>query len=776
MSIPIDPTEVDTHSQLSQFAECVLEPDDLIEVRMLPSGRSEWFLASDLSVKSAELALMNQAGEGIYIGANPRKESGGKCDADVALARCLFADFDDTTIDAVRFRLSETSLPTPTLTIASGHGVHIYFRLQEPITDLAAWTQWQKDLAVLVQSDSSICNPSRLMRIPGFQNWKSPAGPCGIIECDAERVYELAELHESIPQREVVADESNRSSADTSTDGHNVGTYNASHRDVFIRARLYADKWPGVGEGNRNAEAVKHAACLRRDFALSEDDAFPIFESWNNRNNPPLSELELRSCLSNGRKYGNHRIGVLAESRSGPLTEQWLAERMVRRHGKDLRYCTTHGWLVWDCRRWRRDDLLEVERRAKETILSLYRDAANIGNDNVRKALLDFAKSSENNHRMNAVIALARSERGIPIRADDLDGDVWLLNVENGTLDLRTGKLREHQRDDLITKIAPVEYRADAECPVFRQFLRTTFAGDNNMIAFAPRALGSSLSGAMREHALHVWHGTGSNGKSTLLTCVTEMLGDYAKTSPPKLLIRRDTEAHPTELADLHGVRFVASVETAEGGRLDEERVKQLTGGDRIKGRFMRMDFFEFAPTHKIFLATNHKPDVRGQDHAIWRRIFLWPFNVTIPDEKQDHDLTAKLKAEWPGILRVLVEACLQWQRSGLGAPESVKAATAEYKTESDTIGQFLDECCERGDVGLLTEEYAAGGAALYWVYRAWTLDNGGKPLGNKAFSKLLLERPDITRPDKAAYRVYKGLRLRTEWTAKYDNRTERKA
>jgi len=770
MSIPIDPTEVDTHLQLSQFAGCIFEPKDLVEVRMLPSGRSFWCIASELPNRAAELRDANQAGEGVYVGANPRKAIGGKCDADVALAPCLFADFDDITIDAVRFRLSETSLPAPTLTIASGHGVHIYFRLKEPITDLASWTNRQKDLAALVQGDASICNASRLMRIPGFQNWKSPAGPCGIIEACADRVYELAELHESIPQREVVADESKRNAANPSDDESNVGTDNTSHPDILIRARLYADKWPGVAEGSRNVEAVKHAACLQRDFALSEDDAFPIFESWNNRNEPPLSESELRGCLSNGRKYGNHPIGVLAESRNGPLTEQWLAERMVRRHGKDLGYCTTHGWFVWDCRRWRRDDLLEVERRAKETILSLYRDAANTADDIQRKALVDFAKASESNHRLKAVIELARSERGIPIRADDLDGDVWLLNAENGTLDLRTGRLRGHERDDLITKIAPVEYRDDAECPVFRQFLRTTFANDDTMIAFVQRALGSSLSGATREHALHVLHGTGSNGKSTLLTCVTEMLGDYAKTAAPKLLVRRDREEHSTELADLHGVRFVASVETAEGGRLDEERVKQLTGGDRIKARYMRKDFFEFSPTHKLFLATNHKPDVRGQDHAIWRRIFLWPFVVTIPDDKQDYELPAKLKAEWPGILRLFAEGCLQWQRSGLGAPDSVKAATAQYKEESDLIGQFIGECCELGD------DFEVGGGEFYWVYRTWTLDNGGKPLGNPTFSKRILERSGITRPEDRAYRVYHGVRLRPEWQTKYDGRPDRKS
>ena len=449
----------------------------------------------------------------------------------------------------------------------------------------------------------------------------------------------------------------------------------------------------------------------------------------------------------------------------GPLTEQTLAERMVHRHGKDLRFCTTHDWLVWTGQRWRRDDLLEVERRVKETILSLGREAFDIGDDARRKAVLDFARSSETNHRRNSVISLARSEPGIPIRADDLDCDPWLLNVENGTIDLRKGELRPHDRADLITKMCPVVYDSDAECPTFDKFINDIFAGDASMIAFSQRGLGSSLSAYIREHALHILYGTGANGKSTLVNCMTGLLSSYAKTAPPKLLVRRDMETHPTELADLHGVRFMATVETAEGGRLDEERVKQLTGGDRIKGRFMRRDFFEFLPTHKLFLATNHRPDVRGQDHAIWRRIFLWPFVRVIPDEQQDHDLPAKLRAEWPGILRWLVDGCIAWQRSGLTAPASVRTATQEYKAESDMIGHFLDECCELGD------DFKVAGGEFYWVYRTWTIENGGKPFGNPTFSKRVRERPGITRPDDTAYRVYRGVRLQPDWQARYDNR-----
>jgi putative DNA primase/helicase len=447
------------------------------------------------------------------------------------------------------------------------------------------------------------------------------------------------------------------------------------------------------------------------------------------------------------------------------LTELWTAERLVARYGADLRYSVSHGWFVYDGRRWKRDDALAVEDFAVRTVRSLYGDAEHIDDYQDRKRLVDHAKKCETSSKINAIINLARCLTGVPIRAENLDADPWSLNCQNGTIDLRTGNLRPHDRADLITKIAPVVYDRGAECPQWIKFLNDIFADDASMIAFSQRGLGSALSAYIREHTMHVWYGVGANGKSTLINCTIGLLGDYAKTAPPKLLIRRDRDAHPTELADLHGVRFLATVETAEGGRLDEERVKQLTGGDRIKARYMCRDFFEFAGTHHLFVATNHRPDVRGQDHAIWRRIFLWPFTVVIPDDQQDHDLPTKLQAEWPGILRWLVDGVIAWQRSGLDAPASVKAATQKYRDDSDLIGQFLDESCKLG------RDCKVGGGAFYWAYRTWTLDNGGQPCGNPTFSRRILERPGITRPDNTAYREYCGVGLQADWQTRYENR-----
>lgn len=486
---------------------------------------------------------------------------------------------------------------------------------------------------------------------------------------------------------------------------------------------------------------------------------------------PDYRKRTIGAALNGRMEYSGQsrpQAGATAIAKPGYLTELWAAERMVERHGRDLCYSVTHSWMVWDGTRWRRNDIGEVERRAKETVRSIYALAATVEDKVRRTAMVEFGKGCERAARINAIITLARSEPEIPITSDQLDADPWLLNVQNGTIDLRNGKLRPHSRDDWITKIAPVVFDPAANCPLWLSFLDRIFAGDKAMISFVRRALGHALTGVIREHILHVLYGTGANGKTTLVETIIGILGDFGMTAAPGLLLARHSEQHPTERADLWGKRFVASVETGEGRRFNEELIKQLTGNDTIKARFMRKDFFEFSPTHKLFLATNHKPEVRGTDHAIWRRIRLWPFDVTIPDAEQDKELPEKLKAEWPGILRWCVGGCIAWQRQGLAAPDPVLAATREYREESDLIGHFIAECCEVG------ESKEVRGGVLYWTYSTWCGDNGHKPLSNMNFSKRLLERGGITRPQSGAYRVYYGLWVKLEMQDRYDKAHDR--
>jgi len=437
-------------------------------------------------------------------------------------------------------------------------------------------------------------------------------------------------------------------------------------------------------------------------------------------------------------------------------TDLGNAERLARRHGKDLRFNFDTGrWMSWDEKRFRDSALAEVHRHAKETIRALLAEAAAIENEATRKRLAGHAISSESRGKQEAMVDLARHEPGIGVRAADLDANPWLLNVDNGTIDLRTGRLSPHSRDALITKLASVKYEPAAACPLFLAFLDRAMAGDRDLIAFLQRGVGYSLTGDVSEQVLFFLHGKGANGKSTFCVTILAAAGDYAKQMAPDLLLAKKGESHPTDQADLQGVRLAVGQEVEQGRALAEVAVKQLTGGDRVRARFMRQDFFEFEPHHKLWLCANHKPTVRGTDHAIWRRILLVPFTVTIPKPEQDRKLTEKLKAELPGILAWAVRGCLDWQRQGLQPPAQVCAATQAYRAESDTIGRFLDETC------LMSKSDEVSAEDLHAAFKAWCESSGERLISKKAMGDYLADRDDFQRR-KSGRVFWRGLRLRT--------------
>jgi putative DNA primase/helicase len=419
------------------------------------------------------------------------------------------------------------------------------------------------------------------------------------------------------------------------------------------------------------------------------------------------------------------------------MTDVGNGRRLASQYGKDLRYCYAwHKWLTWDGSRFAIDTGAEIEKRAKQTVRSIYAEAAKEEGSARRNALGRHAQASEQAHRIRAMIDLARSEPGIPVKPIELDVDHWLLNCTNGTLDLRTGTLREHDRRDLITKLCATSYDPAAECPTWRAFIERIFAGNAALIVYVRQILGYCLTGDVREQILPIAWGTGANGKSTLAGAIMAMLGnDYSIKAPRGFLDHKQGETHPTELADLFGVRFVAAIETGEGRRLDEVLIKELTGSDPIRARRMREDFWGFDPTHKILLATNHKPVIRGTDHAIWRRPKLIPFAVTITDDEKDPELPTKLAAELPGILAWCVQGCLDWQSLGLKEPNEVKVATAGYRAEQDVLAQFIAERC------IVGTEYRAKAADLYANYKAWCNAEGLKAATKTWITQQLAER-----------------------------------
>lgn len=415
------------------------------------------------------------------------------------------------------------------------------------------------------------------------------------------------------------------------------------------------------------------------------------------------------------------------------------SERLVARHGSDLRYvAATRQWHVSDGRRWRADDTGEIERRAKETARAIYLEAEAAANAARRKELAAHAVRSEAAAKIAAMITLAQSDAMVALRADDLDADPWLLNVANGTIDLRTGELRPHRREDLITKLAPVAYDPAARLELFEAFLLQTFGGNADLIRYVQKAAGYSLCGDTREEALFIAHGPTGGGKTSLAEALRAALGDYAATADPEsfLTSRRDGAAPRADIARLHGRRLVVGVEVDQDRRMAEGLVKQLTGGDTVVARHLYREHFEFRPQFKLWIFANDAPRVRDDDDAVWRRLRLVPFVHPVPRERRDPQLKAALRdprVGGPAVLAWAVAGCVLWQRDGLGTPPVIESATQSYREAQDPVADFIAECAvaEEGAWATIEELYAA--------YSAWAKAAGERqPLAKRGFGSRL--------------------------------------
>lgn len=423
-----------------------------------------------------------------------------------------------------------------------------------------------------------------------------------------------------------------------------------------------------------------------------------------------------------------------------PLTDVGNSARLVLEHGNELRHAPGIGWLTWDGARWRRDDAGQVVEFMKATVQSMREQAARQGEHG--EELWKHANRSEGRTRIEAAIKLAESDPRFVVRADDLDTNPFALTVRNGTVDLRTGTLRDHDPGDLITRMAGARYEPDAPAPAWGRFLARVLP-DDDVREFVQRAVGYTLVGDAREHVAMIAHGGGANGKTTFTETLRRVLGDYAAVLPAaSLLERRGADTPTNDLAQLPGVRFVIASETTAGRRLNEERVKAITGGEAISARFLFREFFTFRPAFTIWLATNHKPLVSGGD-AIWRRLRLIPFTITIPQAEQDGELPNRLAAEADGILAWAVAGARQWQADGLGTPAVVVAATDEYREDTDTLGAFLAERCT------ITPDARAPASELYAAYHAWCERGGEKPASQTSFGLELAERGYARERDK---------------------------
>lgn len=399
-----------------------------------------------------------------------------------------------------------------------------------------------------------------------------------------------------------------------------------------------------------------------------------------------------------------------------------LARRFVIRHHQAIRFVHDwRAWSTWTGTHWRRDEDGEARRLLKGSTMEIYSEAFRHpeGSDK-RKDLLKFAFRCESRRAQDAAMSLAQSEREVAVTSTIFDLDRWAFNTPSGTINLKTGELRGHRREDMLSQISPVAYRPNVACPRWLRFLSEIFGGDNELVGFVRRACGYSLTSDTSEQCFFVLHGGGANGKSVFMTTLRHVFGPYAF-DPGFGVFEAATRfsPHPEQLAVLAGRRLITASETAENSRLNEQRLKVLAHGDDTSARHMYGTRFQFTPSGKIWLCTNHKPRVDDDSVGFWRSVRLIPFNRQFTGVDADLRLADKLKAEAEGVLAWAVRGCLEWQADGLGLPEAVQVGSDEWRYESDPIGPFLSACC------ILGENCHATAHDLFRAYTKWAIDEG---------------------------------------------------
>lgn len=516
-----------------------------------------------------------------------------------------------------------------------------------------------------------------------------------------------------------------------------------------------------IEEGGRNTALTRMAGTLRR-LGGTYETIKPQLHTMNQAMfKEPLPDAEVDAVAHSICRYPQGTPGA-DDLR---LHDAGNAQRLVENFGHLIRYGVDwKKWLVWTGTHWAVDDQKRLIEFAKKTAGLIYAEANAIADLDLRKKISQHAQASHQERRIKAMVDLAQSDPSVVVRSSDLDRDDWLLGVENGVINLRSGKLREHRPSDLMTRIAPVVFDPKAKCPTWWRFLNRAMRArhngqhrwsvDRDLAEFLRRMVGSCLTGITNDQVLFFLYGHGANGKSTFLNTVRELLGqDYAKQASYETLTQKKFGRQSTnDLARLQGARAVLSSEIEDGSQLDESLVKQMTGGEAITARFLYAENVEFIPKFKLLIAGNHKPVIRGDDDGIWRRMQLIPFTETIPEGERDSELPEKLRKELPGILNWALRGCRDWRRMKLRPPKAVRQAVDQYRSDSDLLGQWIDECCA------VAPGATAKAGEAYSSYSRWARNYGQRPMTNVTFGRKISER--FVRRKKSSGNEYEGFSI----------------
>ncbi|HEX3871321.1 MAG TPA: phage/plasmid primase, P4 family [Pirellulales bacterium] len=562
--------------------------------------------------------------------------------------------------------------------------------------------------------------------------------------------------------------------------------------ECVARARAYVAKMPPAIQGEHGSDALFNAALKCHGFGLNAAQIVEVLSGeFNQRCVPPWTAEELEHKAQGAADSGKPRGFMLdtpdelqqflarvsggafvANAMAHPAaqgdspwdfagTEQGDAALFAAKHSGTIRYVEAwNKYIGWDGKRWTLEGGERLARTAwRDNLRDMLRDAAKETDDDRVKKLTEYARKRMTSAAEESTIKLAKAI--LHVSHKQLDADPYLLNLENGILDLRTMQLGPHDPAKLCTRLAPVRWEPGAMCPAWLSFLNWAMCGRQDLIDYLQRFFGLCLSGDSSHEKLHVFFGDGSNGKTTVIMVAEGMLGDYAARAPSKLLMKARHEAHPTEIADFAGCRMVTLAETEEDQQIDEQILKLIASKDPMKARRMREDFWEFEPTHKSILLTNHKPRVLGQDRGAWRRLVLVPWEATIEDERKDTQLPNRLVAtELSGILQWAAHGWWAVHTNGLRPPQPVEAATAEYRADEDAVARFLEAECERGDT------FSVQARPLCEAFNAWARSGRSGLLSERAVAKRMtvLGFEKQVRSD-AAYWMGVRLRAAIPWT-----------
>lgn len=434
-------------------------------------------------------------------------------------------------------------------------------------------------------------------------------------------------------------------------------------------------------------------------------------------------------------------------------------DRMIDLFGDAIRYSYIDKvWYIYNGSFWEIDNSGIINKYVDMMIDTMKNEKINVPDgmdeDEVTDNFKKFIKKTRGNRAKKSIID--ELQHRVPILHNEFDTDKTLLNTENGYVDLTSGILHNHDIYKMFSKQTNAEFTDKVDAPEWESFLNQIFNNDQDLIHYIQKAVGYSLTGSVKEQVMFFLYGNGRNGKSVFIDTIADLLGNYAKTMQAEsIMIRQSNGSANSDIARLEGARLVISSEPNEGVRLDEGLVKQLTGGDRVTARFLYGKEFEFEPEFKIWLATNHKPIIRGTDDGIWRRLMLIPFDVQIPDSKVDKDLKYKLKREEVGILNWAVDGAVMWQKEGLNPPQSVLEASQEYRSEMDVIDMFVSDNCEK------YKDYEAPAGQLFKLYKQWAADNSEYSMSKQKFGSEMKAKYKYMKNRNGRY--YSGIRIKQD-------------